>query len=326
MKKNLKVEKNLLAVRGIDIDGEKMSNNRLHKRKLKVDYKNLDFGLKKITLYLILLIFLFVIIDIGKTTYTYININRVSNLVNLVTVTNDYKMSMNSLHAYAINTIVTNNTKSMIEKSSFKLFENEGEYLKKNIIELLENIREKNIGSLTDYYRSLTGTLNLCNQTLKYDLGEKCEEFFNGWAKTNLLDFSKGILVSYNDLMQNWNSYRYNIDRYKTIMNSNQISSALSKFEEVIKTIYDTLINQFKPEFNNKLNQLSIMGRINLILVIFFVVALIPIIHLKLIRKTKNFMINFMSILYMMPTGLLEKNMVIRHRLINLRKGKKLVG
>ena len=149
----------------------------------------------------------------------------------------------------------------------------------------------------------------------------KCPEYYDGLFNTNLLSGMRGMMTVLDFYIKEWENERQDYTKFKKIFRQKKMISILSKFQEIIQTLYywnaydtsDMLVGQLKlnTEYLNLANYLAypLIGLCGICLYVFFV------------ARINEIMLQFYSVMLIIPFPLVESNTVIVHHLNKVRRG-----
>ena len=148
-----------------------------------------------------------------------------------------------------------------------------------------------------------------------------CTLYYDGLFNSNLLSAMKGMLVVLENLIEQWLQKRGDFQEVLQLFQEKKFVSILTKFDDIVETLYywngaqtSTLLIS---ELDNSLSYVEITHHLYLPLI--FIIAVI--FYFIFVRAIRKVMINFYSILLIMPFSLIESNTIMVHHLSKIRKG-----
>lgn len=131
----------------------------------------------------------------------------------------------------------------------------------------------------------------------------------------------KGIISSINSQVTRWELERNNFENIKKLMKSSSFRYFLIKFRPTLTTLYYSLTtdvtNYLMKELDEKLELLQ-LTQYFMIMAIFFSCGVI---YFQVVKRTSFLLANFLSIVFLLPVCLLERNLILKHHLKRVNKG-----
>ena len=167
----------------------------------------------------------------------------------------------------------------------------------------------------------------MCENILKAELPDgspyhpNCPTYYDGFAKGNFNSFNKGKLRIFDSFIQEWEMKKNDPEEvigmlykrnFRNFMAYFQVSLS-SCYYEILTDLLDTMMDQLEKNYQISNSYIIIAFSVAIFLsVISFGVIVAPI---------QKAMIYFGSVFLIFPIGLMEKNVIIKHRLVKFKKG-----
>ena len=148
-----------------------------------------------------------------------------------------------------------------------------------------------------------------------------CQSYYDGLFNSNLISAMKGMLVVLDNILEKWKQNRHDFDKVLKLFQEKKFVSILAKFDEILETLYTWNAAESSrlllEEMQASVALIEIVDHFNLPVMLLLTGAF----YFSFVREIKNVMVNFYSILLIIPFSLIESNNIMVYKLSKIRRG-----
>lgn len=149
----------------------------------------------------------------------------------------------------------------------------------------------------------------------------KCSEYYDGLFTSNFLSTLRAMITSLDMIIDEWQNKRHDWQVAKTLLRQKKFDMLLSRFGDIMSTIYYWATIESSNLMMKELDENALLTKSTSILIYSFTVVFSFLAYFLIVKKIQEIMSAFLSVLLILPIFLIERNVVLVHHLIKVRKG-----
>ena len=146
-----------------------------------------------------------------------------------------------------------------------------------------------------------------------------CLNYYDGFAKGDFNTFNKGKLRIFDGFIQEWKMKKDNHKEVLGILQKKNFKSFLAYFQITLTACYYGLLTEYLNTMMNQLKHNQEMSSTYISIVISISLSVFCLMLVMVVAPIQKILMRFRSTLIIFPIGLMEKNMIIRYKILKLK-------